>query len=55
MNINIDDVLKDPSTSFWLKDAIKTLSNRDIVDAVNDAEILASLMKDRLNSIQGGR
>lgn len=34
------DILTNPSTSHWLKSAIKELSDRDPVDAFNDAETL---------------
>ena len=40
----IEEVLKDPATSYWLKNAIKTLLDRDIVDAINDAKHLHSLL-----------
>ena len=40
----IEGVLKDPATSYWLKNAIKTSLDRDIVDAINDAEHLHSLL-----------
>ena len=36
-----DRLIKDPSTSYWLKDAIASARKRDIVDAINDADILA--------------
>jgi len=36
----IDEILADPAASFWLKDAIKTLLQRDCLDAATDAEML---------------
>lgn len=40
----IERILADPTASYWLKNAIAALrNNRDIVDAANDAELLASL------------
>lgn len=40
-------VLESFSASFWLKDAIKTATNRDILDALRDAETLVALLKKR--------
>lgn len=39
------NVLNDFATSYWLKDALKSALNRDIVDALSDAERLVSLLK----------
>jgi hypothetical protein len=39
------------SESYWLKDALRSAMRRDIVDAVNDAEFLAELLRVRLESI----
>lgn len=36
--------LADPSTSYWLRDALKTAIKRDPVDALNDAEKLVELL-----------
>ena len=36
-----DRLIKDPSTSYWLRDALVAASKRDIVDAINDADILS--------------
>jgi hypothetical protein len=40
--------LADPSTTYWLRDAIKSVLARDPVDALRDAETLASLLRERL-------
>lgn len=45
--MNIEEILNDPTVSFWLKRAIKELLNRDCVDALRDAEILVQIMKDK--------
>lgn len=45
-----EQVLADPSTSFWLRDAVRAMLARDPVDALADAEALASLMKMRLDA-----
>ena len=36
--------LADPSTSYWLRDALKSAMKRDPVDAINDAEALLKLL-----------
>jgi len=41
-------VLADPSTSYWLRDALKTALSRDPVDALRDAEMLVGLLRDHL-------
>ena len=47
----IDDVLNDPTISNWLKSALGSALNRDILDATNDAEILFLILSQRLNAI----
>ena len=42
--------LADPSTTYWLRDALKSALPRDPVDALRDAEALVDLLKDRLDS-----
>jgi hypothetical protein len=42
------DTLANPSTTYWLRDAIKSALARDPVDALRDAETLASLLRERL-------
>lgn len=34
-------ILESPCTSYWLKDAIRSLESRDCLDAARDAETLA--------------
>lgn len=43
----IPEVLNDPATSYWLKDTLRSALKRDIVDAANDAEVLAKLLANR--------
>lgn len=52
----VEDLLKDPSTSFWLRNALIAALSRDPVDAANDAEILARVFDRRCRLIldQGG-
>jgi hypothetical protein len=46
----IPEVLADPCTSYWLKDALRSAMRRDIVDALNDADFLADQLTARLES-----
>lgn len=43
--------LADPATTYWLRDALKSALLRDPVDALRDAEKLATLLQDRLDSV----
>lgn len=43
----INQTLNDPSTSNWLKQALKTALQRDCVDAANDASHLSALLTAR--------
>lgn len=38
-------ILADPSTSFWLRQAIKDTRHRDPVDSLNDAELLVKILR----------
>ena len=40
-------VLADPAASQWLKTALRRALTRDPVDAADDAEMLAALLRDR--------
>lgn len=44
---DVDQVLSDPSTSYWLRDALRAAMVRDPVDAANDAQVLARLLDAR--------
>ena len=46
---SIEEVLRDPSASFWLKAALRSALFRDPVDAANDAEVLARLLERHLS------
>ena len=43
-NTEVERLLANPATSHWLKHAITSARERDVVDAVNDAEILLQVM-----------
>jgi len=45
---NCELLLESPQTSDWLKDAIRSMTARDVVDVARDAKLLASLAKQRL-------
>ena len=47
----IDDVLNDPTISHWLKSALGSALNRDILDATNDAEMLFLILSRRLGEL----
>lgn len=47
----IEEVLRDPSASLWLKAALRSALARDPVDAANDAEVLALLLDRRCRSM----
>ena len=44
-------VLADPSTSYWLRDAIVSASARDPFDAERDAMFLATLLTRRVDAM----
>ena len=46
-----EELLKDPATSFWLRNALIAALSRDPVDAANDAEILARVLDRRCRLI----
>ena len=48
---SIDEVLADPSASFWLRNALLAALSRDPVDAANDAEVLVRLLDRRWREI----
>lgn len=50
---SIEQVLTDPAASFWLKSALHANLKRDPVDALNDAELLQSLLRQRLDQLMG--
>lgn len=41
------EILHDPAASHWLKDQIKETAERDVVDALRDAEILVAVLDAR--------
>lgn len=47
-------ILSDPAASFWLKRNVLETRERDPVDAVRDAELLATLLRQRSDAAFGG-
>jgi hypothetical protein len=48
-NIRSKEMLADPATSRWLKHGLEAALIRDPVDALNDALLLAEVLRDRLH------
>lgn len=42
-----EEIIADPATSTWLKEALSTALARDPVDAANDADYLAAILDAR--------
>jgi len=49
--LSYDSVLADPTVSYWLKERIEELKERDPVDALNDIEVLKHLTELRLEEL----
>ena len=41
-------ILDDPAASYWLKDRLRELAERDPVDALHDLEALVAVQKEKL-------
>jgi hypothetical protein len=49
----IEEVFKDPGSSTWLREALRTALERDPVDALNEALALAEILEARLREVYG--
>jgi len=49
--ILIDEILRDKSSSYFIKDAIKKLEKRDIYDVLKDLEMLKKIYNLKLKEI----
>lgn len=49
--ITVDALLNDPSISDWLKNALTSALNRDPVDSLNDARLLAAALENHLEEV----
>ena len=47
----VQEILDDPAASVWLKVALAKALERDPVDALNDALVLAQALDDRLREV----
>lgn len=45
--LNEREILADPSASHWLKSQLVATKSRDVVDAINDAEVLLNVLQQR--------
>lgn len=52
-NQAVTAVLKDPAASDWLKATLRSALSRDAVDAANDAELLADILRARADALLG--
>ncbi len=43
-SLSVTGLLDDPSASSWLKSALRSALERDVVDALNDALVLAEVL-----------
>jgi hypothetical protein len=48
-----DAILNDPCVSYWLKDAIRSATDRDCVDALHDAQTLVNVLEARVRASFG--
>ena len=51
--LQVREVMQDQSASQWLKASLRTALERDPLDALNDALLLAGLLEDRLREALG--
>ena len=49
--IEAEEILGDPSASDWLKGALRGALERDPVDGLNDALLLAATLEERLRAV----
>jgi hypothetical protein len=47
----IEQILRDPAGSSWLKNALRSALSRDPVDVANDADVLAQLLSSRCREL----
>lgn len=47
LNPEVEQILRDPAASFWIKEAVQTALARDPVDAADDADVLAEALSRR--------
>jgi len=47
----VEGVLSDPTSTYWLKNAVTNLLEKDIVNSLKDVEVLHAILVDRFNRI----
>ena len=47
----VEEVMRDQSASHWLKAALRAALDRDPVDALNDALVLAAALEERVRTV----
>lgn len=52
MKFTKEEIVNNPSLSYWVKDAVKTVDERDPVDALRDITILKSFIENKLVTIK---
>ena len=48
----IEKLIANPTTSFWLRNALLTALDRDILQAAVEAEYMAKLLRERYNYLE---
>jgi len=51
MNTLESELLNNPTTSYWLRDAIIQTGRRDLIDALADAEVLLEVCRARVAAL----
>ena len=52
---NVQEILDNPTISSWLKEQIKISEKRDVLDAINDAELLLKILNERFEALANQR
>jgi hypothetical protein len=52
MSVDEQELMENPAVSYWLKTAITNTKERDIVDALNDAELLLAILNARFSNVK---
>ena len=50
-SIDVENLLADPSASYWLKNAIRSALKRDPINALLDAETLREVLRQHLDRV----
>lgn len=48
---NVEDVMCDPLSSYWLKSVLKQALERDALDSIRDIEVVHSILHARLQRL----